>query len=502
MHVRRSHSARLEALDATLAATSRSLRVVCARLARFGVLAVALSVLSGCGSTGGGSAAPSAGAAIAVDPVYLDPGQTVARLAWAPSEGPVDNYLVFESRNGSAFAFSTIALTPTVDIAGQPGDSVQITVIAISPTGTMSENSPPSPPLIFQADAQAAVAQPAPQGLASPTSMASVEEAVGDDATLASNDADAFAAEQTTTDVAATQEPADDESARTRLEESVRSMLLGGDARLPEAGLSVEARDWLQARVDEALSAGVSLAGTGRANDDALRELVWQDAAGQLFVSDGETFLRAEDPSATLTEGVRLNATERFVGLADFDGDGLGDWLLEDTATGAVWIVSDLEGEAQPQALSEAALSSPSLDATLAGHGDFDGDGIAELLWTDASRRLTLSGTHLAAPHLAAGSVQPADTTLLAIADLDGNGRDDLLTRAAEGHLVIGFSQDTPAGAPTEITWQIGAALPDAGLDLVATVDVDDDGAAEIAWLSDGDLEIWSADGGLHARLD
>ncbi|MGB0617832.1 MAG: FG-GAP repeat domain-containing protein [Myxococcota bacterium] len=494
MPVRRSHFARLEALDRILAASSRSAQDVGARLVRFGVLFVSLTVLAGCsatGNSGGGSAA--ADAALAVDPIYLDPGQTVAQLAWVPSEGPVENYMVFESRNGSGFAFSTIAVTPSVDIIGAAGDNVRITVVAVSPNGAMSDNSPASPPVIFQAAAEAVVAQNAPQGLAAPVAVATPETELAEnepdasETDLAANDTP----EEPDTDASAVE---DEAPALTLLVHSLRALLLGGDARLPEAGLSTDARDWLQARVDAEIAAGVSLAGTGRANDDGLRELVWQDPAGQLFVSDGEEFLDAPDLPATLTEGLRLNATERFVGLADFDGDGLGDWLVEDTVTGDVWIMNDADDEAQPPAHALA-------DAALAGHGDFDGDGIAELLWVDADRGLSLSSASLIAPRLAEGSGQPAGTTLLAIADLDGNGRDDLLTRADDGTLVLGFARDTPAGASIAIDWQVGATLPSSALDLIATVDVDEDGAAEIAWLSDGDLEIWTAEGGLSERL-
>ena len=492
MHLRRrSHRARSEALDHTAAASSRSLHVVGARLVRFGVLALALTALAGCGSTGGGSGSGAADAVVAVDPVYLEPGQTVAELAWAPSEGPVDNYLVFESRNGEPFSFLAVALTPSVNVNGNAGDSLQITVVAISPSGVMSESSPPSPPLIFQARAEAAVARPAPQGLAAPTSTLPSEEL--DQAVAANEAAEPESSEATTPEP--TTEPAADDAApdSTLLAESIRSILLGGDARLPESGLSTEARDWLQAHVDDEIAAGVALAGTGHANADSLREVVWQDSAGQLFVSDGEAFLGATDLPATLAEGLRLNATERFVGLADFDGDGLGDWLLEDTATGDVWIVSGSGDATQPPI-------APATETTLAGHGDFDGDGVAELLWIDTERSLHLSSAGSEVPRLAFGSGQPADTTLLAIADLDGNGRDDLLTRADDGTLVVGFSRNTAEGAPVALEWLDGAAL-DAGLDLVATVDTDDDGASEIAWLNGGDLEIWTAEGGLRERL-
>jgi len=471
-------------------------RGVGARLLRWGTFALVLVALTACGSTGGGSGAPAA-AAVAVDPVYLTPGQTVAQLQWEPSAGPVDNYLVFLSRNGGPYAFSGLSLTPSIDVVGDPGDSVRITVVAISPLGEMSENSPASPPIIFQAPVAAAVAQRAPAGLPAPTAApAPTPESVTPDepvTELAAGDATSGPTKQP--DAMPADDGANEEAPMlTQLVESLRALLLSGDARLPEAGLSTPAEDWLQAQVDHEIAAGVALAGTGQANGDDLRELVWQDPAGQLFVSDGETFLGADDLPATLAETLRLNATERFVGLDDFDGDTVGDWLLEDTATGEVWIVSGLDGAAQPPAAAVAG-------ATLAGHGDFDGDGVAELLWIDGDRVLSLSSASLAAPSLGAGTGQPDDVTLLAIADLDGNGRDDLLGLADDGQLVMALAQDGPDGAPVDLVWQNGAGASVDGLDLVATVDVDADGAAELAWLNGDALEIWTAADGLQQRL-
>ena len=135
---------------------------------RWGGLSFVLLALTACGSTGGGSGAPAA-AAVAVDPVYLMPGQTAAQLQWEPSAGPVDNYLVFLSRNDGPYAFSSLSLSPSTDVVGDPGDSVRIMVVAISPLGEMSENSPASPPIIFQVPTAAAVAQSAPAGLPAPT---------------------------------------------------------------------------------------------------------------------------------------------------------------------------------------------------------------------------------------------------------------------------------------------------------------------------------------------
>lgn len=463
-------------------------------------LLFAVSGLLGCGTAGGGgNAAPTAESAIAVDPIHLAPGQASAQLAWPSSEGPIANYLVFESRNDSAYAFTQIVVEPTASVSGQPGDSVRVTVIGVSPTGEVSEASPPSPPLVFHPAASAAVAEAAPSGstairTANPAAETATSSEPSDTQSLATESSrDAESGNRPNSDAPDALE-SETEEATSLLARAMRALLLNADARLPERGLSSEASRWLQIRVDHEIAAGVSLAGTGRADaEDALRELVWQDQAGQLFVSDGQRLLDSDDLPSTFDVAVRLRTTERFVGLADFNGDGHGDWLIEDTSTGAVWVV---DGE------TDLNLSTDQIAAEtrLAGHGDFDGDGQAELLWLDANNRFQLTRPGGETPTESFLTTSPDGFELLAIADLDGNGRDDLLGRGADGRLVIARAvESSPANAagPT-IEWRTGPANQTDGLDLLATLDVDEDGTGEIAWLNGDSLEIWNAESGLQ----
>ena len=55
---------------------------------------------------------------------------------------------------------------------------------------------------------------------------------------------------------------------------------------------------------------------------------------------------------------------------------------------------------------------------------------------------------------------------------------------------------------PLRIQWRAGAAPSTDALDLIATLDLDADGSAELAWLNGDSVEIWGADSGLRARWD
>jgi len=472
---------------------SRAVRAQHVRLRTLGALTSLLFAI-GCGGGGGGGSTDDV-AAIATAPIDLPPGQTTAQMAWEPSEGEVASYLVFQSKDEEDFEYLRQVTKPEVQINGKPGDSIRILVVAKGVARPQSVASPPSPPVRFHAAVETASAEaigaveataPATPSASTATSEAATqtaefEEAPGDelDPNLAADESDA----EPDTNVAL-------------LDQAFQDRLLRSDARFPLADLSSGASRWIQSFVDAQVGAGVSLAGSGELDGDELRELIWVDASGQLFVSDGAHITTTEDLPSTFVEAIRLRPTERFVGLADFDGDGVGDWIVEDTVTGDVWM---LDHETQEAQFGHIALDSP--DLRLVGYGDFDADGRAELLWqhTDLSFQLGWPGgdsTIIEWVVTGEDSLDSPVTTsqLLSVADLNGDGRDDLLFRGSDGLLELALSMPDSSGARFE--WVAGPETSTDGLELVATLDLDRDGAAEIAWWGEDALQVWEIHSG------
>jgi hypothetical protein len=284
----------------------------------------------------------------------------------------------------------------------------------------------------------------------------------------------------------------DAESTTARIDIAMRELLVLGDARFPTGGLSEPAQDWIQARVEAEFNAGVLLIGSGERDQDGMRELIWLDAAGQLLVSSGSAVLDLADTSeipSTFEDGIRLRPTERFVALSDFSGDGIGDWVVEDVSTGDVWII---DGETLD--VTAAQDGNQAADWLLVGHADFDADGREEFIWQRADGGLQLGHPSGDLPSMDTLLPISESSRLLAVADLNGDGHDDLLSVDLDGRLELNLL--VAVGSDFEFESRPGPDLSTDALELLSSLDADEDGEAEIAWLNGDELEIWDPETG------
>jgi hypothetical protein len=248
----------------------------------------------------------------------------------------------------------------------------------------------------------------------------------------------------------------------------------------------------MQARIDEQFTAGVRLVGTGQSDADGLRELIWQDPAGQLFVSTGRSIVDAEtaaDIPATFTDGIRLRATERFIARGDFTNDTAVEWVVEDMSTGDVLVIDALTLES-----TNARSAFEGIDWLLVGHGDFDGDERQEFLWQQPDGQLRIGHPSRALATLQGTIPSSSDSLMLTVADFDADGSDDIVSVDATGRLEWTLVRsDTPAA---RFEWQAGPSATTDALELIVTLDDDHDGRAELVFLGGEILETWDAGSG------
>jgi hypothetical protein len=227
--------------------------------------------------------------------------------------------------------------------------------------------------------------------------------------------------------------------------------------------------------------------------NDAVSYLGTDYTLGSRWVVDGANFV----------QGATFAVVERdwnMVGSADFNGDLKADVLWQNTATGAVSVWT-MDGDAFLQ--GNTVLTPPAGSGwEVFGTGDFNGDGRAEILMartvTDPATNLPyadLSVLTLTADGqglLSADPIAKADSgwSVAGIGDFDGDGKSDLLWRDAAGHVAV-WEMD---GATFLRGDTVSVISPD--WRVAGTGDFDGDGRSDILWRNtDGRVSIWEMNG-------
>ena len=167
----------------------------------------------------------------------------------------------------------------------------------------------------------------------------------------------------------------------------------------------------------------------------------------------------------------------------DFDGDGIADLLWHNQATGAseIWKSAD-------SATVQAVTRLNSTDWRIAATGDFDGDGKADVVWHNAvtgAGTIWKSGNY--ATQQALTRITDPAWAIVGAGDFDGDGKDDLLWHhAASGKNAIwksgNYHTQQAITMITDLHWQV-----------VGSGDFDGDGKDDILWrhATSGSNAIW-----------
>ena len=215
----------------------------------------------------------------------------------------------------------------------------------------------------------------------------------------------------------------------------------------------------------------------GDMNGDGRSDVLWRNlSSGQnyLYPMNGRTILSSEGNLRTVTD---LNW--KVAGVGDFNGDGKADILWRNSSTGQNYIYlmngTAIQGEGYTRVVADANWK-------VAGVGDFNGDGRDDILWRHATSGQNyvylMNGTGISGEGYVR-TVADVNWKVAGVGDFDGDGKADILWRNTSSGQNYLYPMDG-----TTIKAGEGNVRPVADLawDVKGIGDFDGDGKADILW--------------------
>lgn len=207
-----------------------------------------------------------------------------------------------------------------------------------------------------------------------------------------------------------------------------RNKSTGENAMWVMNGVSLTSAPFLQSVADT----GYTAAAIGDFNGDSRADILWRKGSTGVNII---WWMNGATITSTSTMSQIAGSSIMPVGTGDFDADGKSDILWRNSGTGEVfvWLMNgDLFAGTMSSQVSVKTISN--LNWQVAGVGDFDGNGKADILWRNASTGANIiyfmnGGT------VSSWSILPtvSNTTekIVAVADYNGDGKSDIVFRNA-----------------------------------------------------------------------
>jgi Ca2+-binding RTX toxin-like protein len=223
------------------------------------------------------------------------------------------------------------------------------------------------------------------------------------------------------------------------------------------------------------------VAGIGDFNGDGRADILWRDSnSGAIFNFLGTAtggFTNNGDNSF-----VSAPSTTKVVGVADFNGDGRAD-ILWRMADGTIFnFLGTANGGFTNNGGNSAVTVSTAYE--VAGTGDFNGDGRADILWRNSSTGVIFNFLGTASggfsnngdnSYVAAGT----GAAVTGVGDFNGDGRSDILWRTTTGTIFnfLGTAAGGYANNGGNSSVQVST-----GYSVASVADFNGDGHSDILW--------------------
>jgi hypothetical protein len=209
------------------------------------------------------------------------------------------------------------------------------------------------------------------------------------------------------------------------------------------------------------------IVGTNDFNADGRTDLLWRhrlSGRNVVWLMDGTV----RTSGVFTTPDTLADANWRIVASGDFNADGQPDIVFRHAVSGrsVVWL---MQGTVRVAGLYTTPDALVGAEWSVTGAGDFDADGRADLLWSNAATRKLLvwlmHGTARREARFTTPDAAPdAAWSVQGVADFSGDGRPDLLWRhASSGALLVwqmngltlGAAGSTTPSALPDVNWRI-----------------------------------------------
>jgi hypothetical protein len=170
---------------------------------------------------------------------------------------------------------------------------------------------------------------------------------------------------------------------------------------------------------------------------------VYDNKADASDTLNGVSYISMQNgPAAGAGSGVvqQLSTDWRVAGVGDFTGDGMADVLYRNASTGETYL-DVMNGTSVTAASGFTSLQVTDPNWSVAATGDFNGDGMADALWrydntanaadplNGAVYEWTMNGTSVTGEGLISQQPGSADWSAVGTGDFNGDGDADILFR-------------------------------------------------------------------------